>query len=169
MYQVLGAMNPLAKHEDTSQLTCAVARFNIRDGIATTQKGIAVRTDKVDVVGSGIVDLRTESLDLGIRPRARQGVGLSISSPLAGMTRLRGTFSNPSIGIDEGGTLRTAATVGAAAATGGLSLLGELLVDKATADEDPCRTALGQPQTRQQKGQAQKQSGGNLFQNLLGR
>jgi AsmA family protein len=169
MYQVLGAMNPLAKHEDTSQLTCAVARFNVRDGIATTQKGIAVRTDKVDVVGSGIVDLRTESLDLGIRPRARQGVGLSISSPLAGMTRLRGTFSNPSIGIDEGGTLRTAATVGAPAATGGLSLLGELLVDKATADEDPCRTALGQPQIRQQKGQAQKQSGGNLFQNLLGR
>ena len=168
MYQVLGAMNPLAKQEATSQLTCAVARFNVRDGIATSRKGIGMRTDKVDVQGSGTVDLRTESLDLGIRPRARQGVGLSLSSPLAGMTRLRGTFSNPSIGIDEGGTLRTAATVGAAAATGGLSLLGELLIDKVTKDEDPCRTALEQTQGLQQKGQGQKQGGGNFFQNLFG-
>ena len=146
-----------------------MARFNVRDGIATSQKGIGMRTDKVDVAGSGIVDLRTESLDLGIRPRARQGVGLSLSSPLAGMTRLRGTFTNPSMGIDEGGTLRTAATVGAAAATGGLSLLGELLIDKVTKDEDPCRAALGQPQGREQKGQVEKQNGGNFFQNLFGR
>ena len=168
MYQVLGAMNPLVKQEDTSKLTCAVARFNIRDGIATSRKGIAMRTDKVDVLGSGTVDLRTESLDLGIRPRARQGVGLSLSGPLAGMTRLRGTFTHPSLGIDEGGAWSAAATVGAAAATGGLSLLGELLADKVTKDENPCRTALGQPQARQQNGQTQKQSGGNFFQNLFG-
>jgi hypothetical protein len=169
MNQVLGALNPLAKQEATSQLTCAVARFSVRDGIATSRKGIGMRTDKVDVLGSGTVDLRTEGLDLGIRPRARQGVGLSLSSPLAGMTRLRGTFSNPSIGLDEEGAWRAAATVGAATATGGLSILGELLIDKATKDEDPCRTALGQTPTREQKGQGQKQSGGNLFQNLFGR
>ena len=169
LYQVLGALNPFSKQEDTSQLTCAVVRFNVRDGIASSHKGIAARTDKVDVVGSGIVDLRTESLDLGIQPRARHGVGLSLSGPLAGMTRLRGTFTHPSIGIDEAGTLRAAATVGAAAATGGLSLLGELLVDKVTPDEDPCRAALRQPQAGRQKGEAQKRSGGNLYQNLFGR
>jgi hypothetical protein len=166
--QVLGALNPLAKSEDTTSLSCAAARFTIREGIATADKGIAMRTDKIDVVGSGTVDLRSETLDMGISPRPRQGVGLSLSGPLAGMTRLRGTFSNPSIGIDSEGTLRSAASMGAAAATGGLSLLGELMVDKISADSDPCRTALGQAPA-QQKGKTQKQKEGGLFQGMFGR
>ena len=46
------------------------------------------------------------------------------------------------IPYDKEGTVRAAATVGAAAATGGLSLFGQLMIDKAMADTDPCRTAL---------------------------
>lgn len=174
LFQVLGALNPMAKSEDTTSLSCAAARFTILDGIATADKGIAARTDKVDVVGSGTVDLRSENLDLGIRPTPREGVGLSLSSPIAGMTRIRGTIARPSIGIDAGGTLRTAASVGAAAATGGLSLLGEKLIDKVSADADPCRTALGQSQAAkkeptQQKNQPQKQNSSNPFQGMFGR
>jgi len=161
--QVMSALNPLAKSEDTTSMSCAAVRFTIHEGIATADKGIAMRTDKIDVVGSGTVDLRSETLDLGIHPRARQGVGLS----LAGMTRLRGTFSDPSIGIDSEGTLRSAASMGAAAATGGLSLLGELMVDKVSADSDPCRTALGQAPA-QQKGRTQKTKGGGLLQGMFG-
>lgn len=166
--QVVGALNPLAKSEDTTALSCAVVRFTIHEGIATADKGIAMRTDKIDVVGSGTVDLRSETLDLGINPRPRQGVGLSLSGPLAGMTRLRGTFSNPSVGIDSEGTLRSAASMGAAAATGGLSMLGELMIDRVTADSDPCRTALGQAPA-QQKGRTQKPKEGGLFQGMFGR
>jgi len=174
LFQVLGALNPMAKNEDTTSLSCAAARFTILDGIATADKGIAARTDKIDVVGSGTVDLRSENLDLGIRPTPREGVGLSLSSPIAGMTRIRGTLAHPAIGIDAEGSLRTAASVGAAAATGGLSLLGEKLVDKFSADADPCRTALGLSQatkkeTPQQKNQPQKQKSGSLFQGMFGR
>jgi uncharacterized protein involved in outer membrane biogenesis len=174
LFQMLEALNPLAKSEETTSLTCAAARFTINDGIATTNQGLGARTDKVDVVGSGTVDLRSETLDLGIRPRARGGVGLSLSTPLAGMIRLRGTFANPSVGMDSEGTLRAAASMGAAAATGGLSVLGELLVDKVSGDADPCRTALGQAPAKQkgrsqQKGQSQKQGGDSLFQGLFGR
>ena len=174
LFQVLGALNPLAKHEETTSMTCAAAHFTIRDGIATANKGIGVRTSQVDVVGSGTVDLRSETLDLGIHPRPRAGVGLSLSTPLTGLTRLRGTFAKPSIGIDNEGTLRTAATMGAAAATGGLSVLGELLVEKISTDSDPCRTALGQSPAQQkrqppQKGPAQKQNSGSLLQEVFGR
>ncbi len=168
LFQVLGALNPLAKSEDSTSLTCAVVHFTLRDGIATADKGIGVRTDKVDVVGSGTVDLRSETLDLGIHPSPRHGVGLSLTGPLAGMTRLRGTFTNPSIGIDSGGTLRSAASMGAAAATGGLSLLGELVVDKISADSDPCRTALGHT-SAQQKRETPKQKDNNFLQNVFGR
>lgn len=177
-FQLLGALNPLGKQDDTTQLSCAVARFVIKDGIATAANGIAVETAKVNVVGAGTVDLRTEALDLGIAPRARDGIGLSLSSPLAGMTRIRGTLANPSIGIDEMGTMRTAASVGAAVATGGLSLLGEFLVDKITADTSPCRTALGQaapgrPAAKAKKAATKKtgtkKDGTSPFEGLFGR
>lgn len=171
LFQVLGAINPLAKSEDSTPMTCAAVRFLIRDGVATADNGIAMRTAKVDVVGSGTVDLRSEQLDLGIKPRPRGGVGLSLSSPLAGLVRVNGTLAKPSMGLDAGGTLKTAASVGAGVATGGLSTLGELLIDKVSADDDPCRTALGQaPQGQSKpKGETQKPRSGNLLQGVFGR
>jgi hypothetical protein len=170
LIQLVGALNPLAKSEDTTLLTCAAARFVINEGLATTDKGIGVRTAKVDVIGSGTIDLRTETLNLGIRPRARDGVGLSLSTPLAGLTRIRGTLAKPSVGIDAEGTMRTAATVGAGVATGGLSVLGELLFDKVTSS-DPCQAALGQSGATQsqQKDGTQKQSKDGFLQGIFGR
>lgn len=165
--QFAAILNPLGKTEDATPLSCAVVRFTLRDGIATANKGIAMRTAKVDVVGSGTVDLRTETLDLGITPRAREGVGLSLSGPLSGLTRLRGTLANPTIGLDEEGSVRAAASVGAAVATGGLSLLGELILDRVTADSDPCRTALGQSPGKAKT--RTKKRGGGLLEGLFGR
>lgn len=139
VFQVMGALNPLARSDDTTQLTCAVIRFKAADGKAVTKRGIAVETAKVNVVGSGTIDLRTEALDFGITPRGQQGFNIG---SLAALTRIGGTLAQPSLGVDALGTARTAASVGAAVATGGLSLLGELLFDTATADRNPCRTAL---------------------------
>ena len=172
LFQILGAINPFIKSEDNTQMTCAAARFSIRDGVATANKeGIAMRTSQVDMAGSGTVDLRSERLDLAIKPRARGGVGVSFTTPLAGLVKVGGTIAKPSVGIDTAGTLRTAASVGAGIATGGLSTIGELLLDKVTADEDPCRTALGQPQQSQtgQKAEPQKQNPGTILKGLFGR
>lgn len=143
LVQVLGSLNPLATSDDTTQMSCAVARFTLKDGIAVADRGIAVETAKVDVVGAGTVDLRAEALDLGITSRARDGLGLSLGGHLAGVTRLRGTLAQPSMAIDEIGAVKAAGSVGAAVATGGLSLLGDLLFDKVAADTSPCQTALG--------------------------
>jgi len=171
LFQILGAINPFAKNEETTQMTCAAARFSIRDGVAAADKGLAMRTSQVDMLGSGTVDLRSERLDLDIKPRARRGVGVSFTTPLAGLVKVGGTIAKPSVGIDTAGTLRTAASVGAGIATGGLSTIGEMLLDKVTADEDPCRTALGQPQQGQtrQKAEPQKQSPGSILKGLFGR
>jgi len=149
LFQVLGSLNPLSKSEDYTNMSCAAVRFLVRDGIATADKGIALRTEKVDVVGSGTVNLKNERLDLGIKPQARGGVGLSLSTPLAGLVRVNGTLAKPSMGIDTAGTLKTAASVGAGVATGGLSTLGGLLLDKVAPDSDPCLTALGKSQAAQ--------------------
>lgn len=161
--QVLGILNPLAQSRDTTQVTCAVMHFRLKDGIAVTDRGVALQSDGVDVVGSGRVDLRDEGLDLGFTPRAKEGLGLSVGNQLAGFTRLRGSLAAPQLSVDEIGAARTALSVGAAAATGGLSLLGELLLDKVTADTEPCRTALAMGTVPAKKG------GGGFFEDLFGR
>lgn len=143
LVQLVGVLNPLSRTEDATPMSCAAVRFVVKDGIATAERGIAVETAKVNVVGTGTVNLRDEHLDLGITPRARDGIGLSLTAPLVGMARVRGTLAEPALSLDELGAVRTAVSAGAAVATSGLSLVGEALFDRLTADSNPCRTALG--------------------------
>ena len=138
-YQVL---YPGAKDSKETEIQCGVVRFDIKDGIATTDKGIAFATNKMNIIGSGIVDLKTEKLDIGINPQAREGVGIS-PAQLAELVRLGGTLAEPKAVPDTKAAFKTAASAGAAVATGGLSILAQGLFDKSTADEDPCATALG--------------------------
>lgn len=141
--QLYDKLNPLAKKEEYTDLKCAVGRFLVKDGMAEADKGIAVETSKMTVVGSGALNLKTEALDFGIRPQAREGMGVNLTGSVAGMVRVRGTLAEPAIGLDALGAAKTATKVGTALATGGLSLLAEGLIDRTTADPAPCLTALG--------------------------
>jgi AsmA family protein len=141
-------LNPSASSgSSTTELECGVVNFNIKDGIATADKGIALATNKMNVIGSGTIDLKTEKLDIGITPQAREGTGVSVGQ-LAGLVRLGGTLANPKPGVDTKEALKAGLSAGAAVATGGLSILAQGLLDKETADEDPCATALGQKSTK---------------------
>ena len=140
--EVFTSLNPLATKDDYTHLTCAVVRMAIRNGVATADKGIAVETKKMNVVGSGTVNLKTETLDLAVRPQPKEGLGISLGG-LAGLVRIKGTLAEPRVGIDEMGVVKTGAAVGAALATGGLSLIAQGLFDKATEGAPPCQVALG--------------------------
>jgi len=146
LVQVAGALNPLGKSEPATPLSCAALRFTVHDGVATAQRGIAVETAKVQVVGSGTVDLRDEALNITATPRPRGGIGVSLGAPLVGATRLGGTLAAPTMTLDEVGAAHAAVSAGAAVMTGGLSLVGETLLDRLTADPTPCQTALGKAQ-----------------------
>lgn len=140
--QLLNALNPQAAKEDYTVLSCGVVRFLVKDGIAKADRGIAVETDKVNVVGSGTVDLRDEKLDLAVKPEAKEGLGLNLGA-LAGLVRVQGPLADPSVGVDKAGAAKAAVSIGAALATGGLSVLGQSLMDKSSQDPHPCQTALG--------------------------
>ncbi|MBI4005550.1 MAG: AsmA family protein [Gammaproteobacteria bacterium] len=135
-------LNPKASGSQDTQIKCGVVKFDIKDGIATTDKGIALATDKMNVIGSGTVNLKTEALDIGVTPQAREGVGIS-AGQLAELVRLQGTLANPEAGIDTKAAVMAGVSAGAAVATGGLSILAQGLFDRATAEEDPCALALG--------------------------
>jgi len=140
-------LNPTATTREGTLIECGVINFNIKDGIATADKGIAIAANTMNVIGSGTVDLKTEKLDIGITPKAREGAGISVGQ-LAELVRVRGTIANPKPGVDTMAALKAGAGAGAALATGGLSILAQGLYDKSSADEDPCAIALGQKPTK---------------------
>ncbi len=158
VFSAVNMINPLSEQEEYTSLECGVVKFDIKDGIASTDKGIALQTGKLNAVGSGAINFKTEELDLAVKPQAREGLGIGLGK-LVDAVSIGGTLANPSPKVDTAAALKTGLTAGAAVATGGLSLLAEGLFDKATADSNPCDTALGKtpaPKAQPEKTEAAK-------------
>ncbi|GAA0578773.1 AsmA family protein [Caenispirillum bisanense] len=138
-------LNPLAAREPLTTLHCGVVAVTIRDGIAAADHGLALETAQMLVSGSGTLDLGAEVVDVGFRTTVRDGLGLAPAS-LSNLLRLRGPLLDPALAVDPAGAARTAASVGGAVATGGLSLMAERLLDQAAgAEARPCARALAPP------------------------
>lgn len=145
-------LNPLAERENSSELICGVLNFDIKDGIATAENGVALQTAKVNVLGSGVINLKTEAIDFRAKPKAREGLGINIAQ-LGDIVSIGGTIMNPRTTTNVSGAVRTLGTVGAAVATGGLTLLAEGLYNRAFSTDDPCAVALGKtPTTARENG-----------------
>ena len=135
-------LNPLSKSDDKTIIDCAVVNFPIKDGLMQSKTGIGVSTRKLNILGGGSVDFKSEQIDIGVNPKPREGVGLNVSSP-AEFVRLGGTLANPKPATNAKGAAAAGLKVGAALATGGLSILAEGLLDRATADVNVCAIARG--------------------------
>ncbi len=158
LMDTLSMLNPMAEGSDGSLLECAVVNFDIKDGIATANNGIAMSTDQMNILGGGNINLKTEALDIGIAPKAKKGVGLNVAQ-LAALVRLGGSLANPTPKADTEAALKKGLAAGAAVATGGLSLLAEGLLDGGSGDDDgnPCDIALGKaPKKTAKKTSAEK-------------
>jgi uncharacterized protein involved in outer membrane biogenesis len=140
--ELVNLLNPFSKEKKGTELACAVVNFNIKNGIATADKGIAIRTGKMNIVGDGSINLKTEKIDIKITPEARAGIGINMTD-LVGLVRMSGTLAQPGVAIDKTALLEAGLSTSAAVASGGLTILAEGLIDRATADENPCQTALG--------------------------
>lgn len=138
---LVDAVNPFHKQDKGSILECVAARLPVQRGAIVVDHSIAMESDKLNVVASGSIDLGAETIDMAIRPTIKEGLGLGAGN-LAQLVKLTGSLSDPRIGVDLKGAARQGLSIGAAVATGGLSLLGERLVTE-HADPHPCVTAMG--------------------------
>jgi len=132
-------VGPLFGSADSGNLRCAVTRFNVENGLATSEAILVVMED-VAISGGGTIDLRTESLDLAFRTETSK-INLS---RFAGPFAVKGTLAQPSAGLDAMGT-----AFGLAKAAGmvffpvtGLQLLTSQMALETVAGENPCVTAL---------------------------
>ncbi len=126
---LLDAINPFRRADPSTEIVCAVVRLPLAGGVARIDRSIAGETTKLDMAASGTLDFRTESLDLSFRPRVRQGIPIDLPQ-IAELVRLRGTFADPRVSVDAMASAATVARIGAAVGTGGLSALGEALLQQ---------------------------------------
>ena len=113
-------------------------------GKALASQGIAIKTDKITVLGGGIIDLETEGLEIIIRPKARKGLGISVGT-VANVVKISGSINQPKIAIDTSALVESSATIGAAIVSGGWSLLAQGLLARNKANSDVCHQTLTEP------------------------
>jgi len=130
-----------AQQSEPIRIQCAAARLPLHDGVIEVDRSIAMETDKLSIVMAGRIDLGSEALELAIRPSVRKGLGLQPGN-FADVVKIGGTLAHPAVQVDVLGTAREAASLSAAVASSGVSLLAERLL-KQSNHPHPCQAALG--------------------------
>lgn len=95
--------------QPVSSYQCAVLGIDVREGVLQIDKSFAMESSSYNLAGRGEIDLNTGYVDLSVRPRARKGLGLSLST-LVGGFRIKGHMATPNFGIGGGGLLTAMVT-----------------------------------------------------------
>ncbi len=135
LFTLLDALHPTALRAEARSLRCAVFDFDIADGIATSQRGLAVQTGGLNVLGGGAVNLRTSAIELHFKTAKRKGVGLNLLGIADKFVYVTGTLQHPRAAFDAKGM---ALYGGAAWASGGLTLVYDQIVQRLSGLRNPC-------------------------------
>jgi uncharacterized protein involved in outer membrane biogenesis len=135
--ELASKLNPFAAQDPYLQLECTVVRADIVDGQMTINP-VLMQSDKVTIVAGGKIDLGTEALAFEFNTRPRTGVGVSTGMFTNPFIEVAGTLASPKLGVGKKAVLSGAAAV----VTGGLSLLGQGMLDRARGSKDLCREVL---------------------------
>jgi hypothetical protein len=141
-------INPFEKEKPYTSVNCFVGAFIIKNGLARAGT-LVLNTQYMVVVGEGDIDLRTERLNLSLKPVPKQGAGASLTGRL-GMSagelmrplKLGGTLARPRLVIDPTGT-----AIALGKAIGSVTLFGPVgiaaaLVGRSSDDETSCAAAI---------------------------
>ncbi|MBW2450150.1 MAG: AsmA family protein, partial [Deltaproteobacteria bacterium] len=174
---ILRMLNPFEEKREYTPINCFVNKIGIKDGMADIK--ILLDTDRTSIFSAGNVNLKTESLDLGIKPTPKKGAmpaNISFSfKELSQPFRLGGTLANPHLAIDAG---RTAFVIGKMAGALALGPIGwaAFFADVSVGKKDACAVALGKADIKDQPSDAKKpdekkkeKKSGGFFKRLFGK
>ena len=140
---ILNMLNPFEQKRQYTPINCFVNTFIIEDG--QTDIKLLLDTDHTSIFGAGNIDLKTEKLDLSIKPTPKKGalpVGISFSlKELSQPFRLGGTLANPHLAIDPGRTAFVLGKIAGALALGPIGIAA-FFADISIGKKDPCAIAL---------------------------
>jgi len=95
---VYSKLNPFSVQAQTSELVCGGMAIGFENGISTFKNGIGIETKRIAVLGSGVIDLGEEEIDIALASTPKDGVGLTLSGS-GTVARLKGAVSNPVLGL----------------------------------------------------------------------
>ncbi|MGI9272289.1 MAG: AsmA-like C-terminal region-containing protein [Woeseiaceae bacterium] len=134
LLRIIRTLNPLKQEQKYREFDCGIYDVDIVAGVATIED-VAIQTATMTVVVAGNVEFENEKIDLVIRAKPREGLGISLGGVANSFLKLGGTLKEPVLQIDPSGSIVAG---GAAVATGGLSLLAKGLFDRVSASADIC-------------------------------
>ena len=118
-------------------LECGIVLGTFEDGVGDTPVGYTLRTERANLIGRMNVDLKKETMELAVDSRSREGVGLAVGNVFSNTIRIRGPLTDPDIVPHTTGILWRG---WAAFMTAGLSVVGESVLKRAMAAENPCKS-----------------------------
>jgi uncharacterized protein involved in outer membrane biogenesis len=146
---ILGMINPFQEKREYTPVNCFVNKIEIKDGLADVR--IVMDTDRTTIIGAGDVNLKTESLDLGLKPTPKKGAmpaDISFSfKQLSQPFRLGGTLAHPQLTIDAGRTAFVIGKIAGAVALGPIGIAA-FFADVSVGKQDACAVALGQAEIK---------------------
>jgi uncharacterized protein involved in outer membrane biogenesis len=135
------AMVPSFGERPVTPLRCAVARFEVKDGLAETHS-ILVDTERLVIKGIGTVRLASREIDFLLWPEARDRSLISVTTPV----KVTGTLASPSVTPQISGVAHDTAWI-FIGANNPIVLALRMLVP-GPAEDTPCVAALStDPQT----------------------
>jgi uncharacterized protein involved in outer membrane biogenesis len=122
----------LLGNDKDATLNCAVADFNVDNGLLETQTMVVDAKD-TQIVGAGTIQLQREQLDMTMRARPKSTSALTTPSPVT----IKGTFKQPDISVAKGPLIgRAAAALGLGILAGPVAALAPLV--SGPAKSSPC-------------------------------
>lgn len=118
------------------QLTCGVVRGDVNNGVINFPKGIAVDAKEFYLVANGTTNLKNDKINLELQPFSGKISDTNISSVIGGLLKIKGTFSQPKLALNQTETVKNIVGI---LATGGVYNAGDMMM---STDSSPCHTAL---------------------------
>ncbi|MCD6187143.1 MAG: hypothetical protein J7K09_03165, partial [Desulfuromusa sp.] len=131
LFGIARKLNPLVKDDKNIKLKCWVLHYDIVDGIATTDKRIAFDSDKLQLLGTGSINFKTEEIKLLVSSNAK----------VAEFIQVAGSLADPQIQLNPVGVLKEGASLGVAIFTLGISKVVESAIHWARSGTSPCEIA----------------------------
>jgi uncharacterized protein involved in outer membrane biogenesis len=125
--EIFGLILPKSPGHDDLNLTCLASMLYIKDGQVTTQPALAIRTDKIEIIAKGSMDLKTEEMKFNFNATPTKALKITASELFNPYILVGGTLSEPEVGIDPSKALLHG---GAAIGTAGISILAKGFLDR---------------------------------------
>jgi len=140
---ILQMLNPFEKQRQYAPINCFVDTVTIDDGKADIK--LLLDTDQTSIFGAGTVNLKTETLDLGIKPTPKKSAlpaNISFSlNQLSQPFRLGGTLADPHLAIAPGQTAFVLGKLAGALALGPIGIAA-FFADISLGKKNACEVAL---------------------------